>query len=155
MDKKERNSILDNSDIANLIAQNKNVNFIRQTITEQSKHKLSYSIIRKFISENLKKTWINVNGDKKWVDINDEVTQIKPPDNSVTKSEEPPGNSELTLYEIDRKLLAASHNLDSLTKEEIINFLQTIMKNNYTTLSKINNLEKRFRRIELKNKKNK
>lgn len=149
VNKEARNKILDSSNIVNLIGQNKNVNIIRQKIYKQHGYKLSYSIINRYIKKTFKKTLV----DKKWVDIKNEVISAIPPDSSGTNTKELPKEIELTSQELDRKISDASHNLDALTKEEIINYLQTIMKNNLTTLSKITHLEKRFRSIEKKKNK--
>lgn len=66
----------------------------------------------------------------------------------VDNVKEHPKKLDLTLEELDKKLLAASHNLDSISKEEIINYLQTLLKNNYSTLSEIKSLERRLLILE-------
>lgn len=66
--------------------------------------------------------------------------------NDITKKS--PKKLEFTLEELDKVLLAASHNLDSISKEEIISYLQTILKNNYNALSKIKRLERRLSILE-------
>ena len=60
---------MDNSHITTLIAQNKNVNKIKQEIYKQHGCNISYSIINRYIEKTLKKTMV----DKKWLDIKDEI----------------------------------------------------------------------------------
>ena len=151
MNSKTRVDILKNSNIINLVTQNKNTNIIIQEIAKQSGHKLSYSIINGYIEKILKKTWQN----KKWLDIKSEVVSALPSGDAVTNSKEIPKETGLTPQELDKKLLLASNNLDTINKEEMINYLQTILKYNYKTLSKIKSLETRLRNIEPKKQKNK
>ncbi|GEM_PF-5358822 len=149
MNSETRVDILEKSNIINLVAQNKNKNIIRQEIAKQSSHKLSYSIINGYIKKNLKKTWEN----KKWVNIKEDTNSTISSDNSVPKLKEPPKKIELILNELDKKFLVASNNLDTITKEEIINHLQTLLKVNCKTLSRIKSLETILRNIEKKKQK--
>jgi len=71
----------------------------------------------------------------------------------VPKLKEPPKKIELILNELDKKFLVASNNLDTITKEEIINHLQTLLKVNCKTLSRIKSLETILRNIEKKKQK--
>jgi len=146
VDRQSRNKLLDNSDIPKLIAQNKNVNIIIHEIYKQHGHNLSYSIINSYIKKTFKKTMV----DKEWVNIKDETIPTTPIDTLVTESEESPKETELTLDELAKRILYTSHNLDSMNNKDIINYLQTILKNIYTSLAKTQRLEKRILALEKK-----
>jgi hypothetical protein len=149
VDRKTRINILANSSIMKLIDENKNINFIRKELLKQSGHEFSYLVLKRYMEADLNKIW----KDKKWVDAKIVEATNQPVEKPNAKSEEIPLEKEMSLEELDRKLLEVANNLDALDKEEIINYMQTLLRNTYTALGKIKHLEKRVRSIEAKNKK--
>jgi len=73
-----------------------------------------------------------------------------PVQKEITKQERIHNDESMSIDELNRKLLIDSYDLDTVSKEDIINYLQTILKYTYETSGKVKRIEKRMRKIEAK-----